>query len=285
MPRTVFSIKAAIRDHTISIPSPENTARYAIPNACGACHADRDAKWATAKLDDWYGPAVDSASRRGKLLLRAAAFSDARMGSRQAIGPLMAIISNVSSGPLARANAVGSLSSFGDDPRVLPALAQALKDPEPLVRAVAALRIESKTAPAVVREALVHALGDPVRTVRASAVLSLVSLGVPRLSPENARMFESAKQEYLARAAIYADDATEQFTKGGFLLLSGDPAAAASALRTSLQLDPSAPSRYLLAVACLQLNQRDEAMRVLHSIPQSDRYFATAQTLIGTLQR
>src|ERR1035438_7854452 len=32
MPRTVFSIKAQIRDHTMSVPVPENTIRHGIPN-------------------------------------------------------------------------------------------------------------------------------------------------------------------------------------------------------------------------------------------------------------
>ncbi|PYQ04364.1 MAG: hypothetical protein DMF82_10830 [Acidobacteria bacterium] len=36
MPRTVFSIKARIRDHTLSVPAPENTTRFGIPNACNA---------------------------------------------------------------------------------------------------------------------------------------------------------------------------------------------------------------------------------------------------------
>ena len=47
MPRTVLSIKAQIRDHSLSIPVPENTTRHGIPNACNLCHKDRDASWAT----------------------------------------------------------------------------------------------------------------------------------------------------------------------------------------------------------------------------------------------
>ena len=43
MPRTVLSIKAEIRDHSMSVPVPENTIRHGIPNACNQCHKDRDA--------------------------------------------------------------------------------------------------------------------------------------------------------------------------------------------------------------------------------------------------
>ena len=44
MPRTVLSIKAEIRDHSMSIPVPENTIHHGIPNACNVCHQDRDAR-------------------------------------------------------------------------------------------------------------------------------------------------------------------------------------------------------------------------------------------------
>ena len=46
MPATVLSIKAEIRDHSMSIPVPENTKQHGIPNACNQCHKDRDADWA-----------------------------------------------------------------------------------------------------------------------------------------------------------------------------------------------------------------------------------------------
>ena len=51
MPRTVLSIKARIRDHSMSLPAPENTVRFAIPNACNECHADKKASWAVE--DAW----------------------------------------------------------------------------------------------------------------------------------------------------------------------------------------------------------------------------------------
>ena len=68
MPRTVQSIKAEIRDHSMSVPAPENTLRHAIPNACNLCHKDRDAQWSLDKMNAWYGDGVaaevDSPRRR-----------------------------------------------------------------------------------------------------------------------------------------------------------------------------------------------------------------------------
>ena len=52
MPRSVTSIRAKMRDHSISIPSPRNTARFGVPNACNECHAAESPEWATARMDE-----------------------------------------------------------------------------------------------------------------------------------------------------------------------------------------------------------------------------------------
>jgi hypothetical protein len=275
MPRTVFSIKAAIRDHSIGIPVPENTLRYKIPNACNTCHQDRDANWAIARMNAWY-----TNRSRQKIIRRAEAFIEARGGNREAIAPLLDILADAGEGFIARANAVGHLSRFSD-PRVLRALRRALNDREPLVRAVAALRIESKNGEAL--PPLIQALYDPVRAVRIGAVWSLVNLRAPVRSGEDGRRFDAAKREHLARMAIQSDDGQEEFNLGGFQLLSGDAAGAVRSLRTSLRLDPRVPARYLLACAHLQLGQRDEAARILRAISHTDPYHDAAQRVLATI--
>jgi hypothetical protein len=149
--------------------------------------------------------------RRQKLIRRAAAFTGARDGDRAAVNPLLAILDRQEG-----ANAAGHLSRFSGDPRVFAALEQAVFDPEPLVRAVAAQRIESKTAPAATSAALKRALADPVRSVRVGALLSLVNMRAVQFSGEDAQRFERTKQEYLARAEIQADDGSEQLNIGTF---------------------------------------------------------------------
>src|SRR5260370_1717818 len=263
-----------MRDHSIGIPVPENTLRYRIPNACSGCHQDRGAKWEIARRNEWYG----DRSRR-KLRRRAAAFTAARAGDRLAIGPLLTILAEPAEGAVARANAAGHLSRFADDPRVFPALERALHDREPLVRAVAALRIASKSAIGP----LIQALDDPTRAVRVGAVLSLVNLAAPKLSGRQLESFERARKEYVARAEIQSDDGPENFNVGGFHLLSGDPAAATGAFETSLRLDARLPARYFLARAYLQLGRVDDATRTLRAIPPSDAYFAAAQQLLAPL--
>jgi predicted CXXCH cytochrome family protein len=104
MPRSVQSIKAEIRDHSMSIPTPENSLNHGIPNACNLCHKDRDARWSLEKMGPWYGTAS-----RQKWIRRADAFAAAGKGDGASIPKLLAILREPREGPLPRANAVSHL--------------------------------------------------------------------------------------------------------------------------------------------------------------------------------
>lgn len=279
MPRTVFSVKAAIRDHSMTIPVPENTIRHGIPNACNVCHTSRDANWALQQMSQWYG-----ARSRQKLIQRADAFAQAHAGDPQAVGALLEILAKPSEGPLARANAVGYLARFSGDPRVYPAFERALADTEPLVRAVAVRNMNPGQAN---RDAavpvLVRSLRDPVAVVRLGAAVALVSLGVNRLSGADGERFELAKQAYRARAELNSDDPGQQLGAGKFYLITGDPVSAIAALENSLKLDPEAPAQYFLAYAHAQQGQYSEAREILLAIPPSDPQFARAQELLRAI--
>jgi predicted CXXCH cytochrome family protein len=279
MPRTVLSIKAEIRDHSMSVPAPENSINHGIPNACNLCHKDRDARWSLEKMRAWY----PGASRQ-KWILRADAFAAAAKGDAGAIPKLIAILGHAGEGPLARANALSYLARFGGDPRVFPAMRDALTDGEPVVRAIAALRLTAGPADhSSAVAALTGALADPAATVRIGAAVSLVSLGVKDLPGESGQLFERARQLYRARAELNVDDAGQQIGAGRFYLLTGDPVRALSALENSLRLDPEAPARYLLAAAYVQQGQPAKAREVLLTIPAGDADYAKAQRLLHAI--
>ena len=124
MPATVASLTARMRDHSMSIPVPENTIRHDIPNACKLCHRDKDAAWSLKQLNDWYGD-----RSRQKLIRRADAFTQARQADPAAIPALQQILSDASGGPLIRANAAGYLGGFPNDPSAYEALLHALPIP------------------------------------------------------------------------------------------------------------------------------------------------------------
>lgn len=280
MPRTVLSIKAEIRDHSMSIPAPENTTAHGIPNACNQCHKDRDAKWAGERMDVWYGPAS-----RQKLIRRADVFAAARNRDPEAIPKLIAILEQPAEGPLVRGNAVGYLTGFSSDTRAFAAVERALGDAEPLIRAIAALRISPGVSdrPRIVT-ALTQRLGDSSAVARIAATVSLVSLGIHELPGEDGRRFEAGKQLFRARAELNTDDAAQQLGAGKFYLLTGDPATAIGALETSIKLEPDIPARYYLAYAYAQRGQMDEARKILLAIPPADSQYIRAQALLKALQ-
>jgi predicted CXXCH cytochrome family protein len=285
MPRTVFSIKAEIRDHSMTVPVPENTIRHEIPNACNLCHKNRSAQWALDALNQWGG----SAASRQRLIRRADAFSAARAHDASAVPGLVAILSETSEGELVRANAAGYLGGYtggsSGDPRAYDALYRALSDPTGLVRAVAALSIKagvSQRQAAVA--AMVPMLGDAVSIVRVAAAVALVSLGIRDLPGEDGERFERAKQVYRARAELNSDDAENQVAAGKFYYLAGDAARAAAAFQAGLKLDPASNAEYFLAAAYMEQGKFEEARKILLSIPRADPQYGKAQRLLDTIK-
>ncbi len=279
MPRTVYSIKAEIRDHSMSIPVPENTLHHGIPNACNICHKDRDANWSIKQMDAWYGD-----RSRQKLIRRADTFALAGQGDPRAIPNLLAILAEPAEGPLVRANAVGHLTHFSVDPTVAAALERCLTDPEPVVRAVAALGIHPGPADRDgAQKALVRALGDSVTTVRIGAAAALVSMGVKELPGEDGERLERAKQLFRERAEANSDDAEQEIGAGRFYYLIGDIPRAISAFRTSLRIDPASPAQYLLAAAFIQKGDVPAAREILLTIPAGDSQYDKAQRLLKAI--
>lgn len=280
MPATVVSLNTHLRDHSISVPVPRNTVRYGIPNACNVCHRNHSAEWAARQVQEWYGE-----NSGGRLVRRADAFSQARRGDAAAIPSLLRILSDSSQGGLTRANAAGYLGAFPNDPEAYEAVLHALSDPQPLVRATAAVSLRPRAAQrAAAAPALVGLLADPVRTVRISGALALVAMGVQNLPGEDGQRFERAKQLYRARAELNSDDAAQQFAAGRFFFLSGDMDVAVADFRASLKLDPKIPARYYLARALAQKGETQEARQILQTIPANDLQYEAAQRLLADLQ-
>jgi len=280
MPPEVTGLNARMRDHSMSVPVPENTVSHGIPNACNLCHQDKDAAWAARQVTAWYG-----AKSGGKWIRRADAFTQARRQNAAAIPALLEIMSDPSEGAWVRANAAGYLGSFPNDPTAYGALLRAFADSEPLVRATAASAIRPRAAQ---REALapllVSLLKDPLLTVRMSAGIGLVAMGVRPFPGEDGARFERAKELYAARAKLDSDDANQQFAAGRFFFLSGDMDRAAAALRATLKLDPSLPARFLLARSLAAKGELAGAQAMLKAIPRDDPEYAPAQQLLAEVE-
>lgn len=279
MPPTVISLKARMRDHSMSVPVPENTIRHDIPNACNLCHRDKDAAWTVRQMNSWYGD-----KSRQKFVRRADAFAEARQGDPAAIPELLQMVADPTGGPWIRANAAGYLGSFPNDPSAYEALLHAFADSEPLVRATAASAIRPRAAQ---REALapdlVTLLGDPIGTVRISAAIAMVAMGVRPFAGEDGERYERAKELYRARAELNSDDAQQLLAAGKFFFLSGDMTGAVSAFRATLKLDPSIPAQYFLARALTEKGDYPSARQILKAIPRDDGQYESAQRLLAEM--
>lgn len=280
MPRALTSIHARMRDHSMSIPVPENSIRHGIPNACNLCHTAKTAEWAAQKVDAWYG-----AKSGQKSILRADAFTEARAADPAAVPALLKVLADSSEGPWIRANAAGYLGGFPEDPSAYAAVLRLLTDAQPLVRATAALAIRPRAAQrAAVAPELASLLADPVTIVKVSAAIALVAMGVQHIPGEDGARFERAKQLYRARAEIDGDDPQQQFAAGKFFFLAGNPEDAVAAFRAASKLDPSLPVQIYLAQALATKGDLQSAEGILKAIPRADPQYDAAQRLLAQVE-
>lgn len=276
MPREVVSIKAAIRDHSIGLPTPENTVAFGIPNACTTCHATKSAAWAVDVLGRWWPN-----GRRAANVARARAFTAARAGKTEALPALIALARETEAGPLTRANALGYLRGYAQ-PAATSALVDALASQEPLLRMVAASSLVRPEG----RDALERALDDPSRAVRVSALVSLVNVGA---RPETAHLqarWRDVGDEFAAQAALHEDDALSQTDLGLVHLLNGNHAGAARAFELSLDLAPRTPrAAFLLGLTKLAQGRPEDARAWWRRVTDGDPYFGAARDRLRRLER
>jgi predicted CXXCH cytochrome family protein len=280
MPRTVLSIKARIRDHSMSLPAPENTVRFAIPNACNECHTDKTPSWAVDALAKWWPQ-----GRRAKLVARANAFTGGRASRPEALEPLIAIAQDQNAGPLVQANAIGYLANYSDG-RALSALVGAAKAAHPAIRsaALSGLGVISGDQ-SLRRAALLAALDDRTRAVRMAALTGLINQGGGPPEGEDARRFRRVSVEFAARARPHEDDAAMQRDLGLIRMLAGDLDPAADALQIAMGLEADRPSvKFLLGMVRFGQRRLDEALTLLKQVPASDPYYAAAQAQLKKLQ-
>jgi len=279
MPKTVISIKATMRDHTMSVPAPENTVAFGIPNACTECHRDKKASWAVDTVEKWWPH-----GRRARLIARAEAFTAARASRPEALNRLIAIAADERQGPLIQANAVGYLSNY-PDARALAALLAAATADYAAIRSAAVsslgrLAVDSDAR----RGAIDAALDDPRRAVRIAALVSLVIRGGGPPAPAVQPAFRRVSAEFEARARLQQDDAGTQRDLGLIRLLTGEFDPAAAALEISVGLEPDRPSaRFFLALARLGQRRADDARALLKQVQPSDPFYHAAQERLRQL--
>ena len=243
-------------DHAFRIPRPDESQRFGTSNACTDCHTDRDAAWAAAAVERWYGP-----QRKG-FQTWTAALAAARAGSPDAQGLLLKLATGTDVPSIARATAFDHLSGY-PGPESLAAAARGLGDPDPLVR-LAALRALQPVPVERVWPLANRLLEDPVLGVRIEAAALLARMSPERLSPEDRNRLTKGIDAYVAAQQVNADRPEHRVNLGNLFQELRQPAKAEAEYVAARSLDPTFTPVYVgLAQLYGQQGREQEGERVL----------------------
>jgi predicted CXXCH cytochrome family protein len=256
MPESVFMERDARRDHSFTRPDPARSRAIGAPDACTACHADRDRGWAVETVRQWSGGGTDALkAQRGLAVLLEAG----RRGAREVAEPLARLLTS-DVDDVRRASVARYLEAMTGVPGVPEALTEATRDGSPLVRAAALRTLGTGLLTDTTRAAVVAACRDARRLVRIEAAFALRTIDPTTLDPANREAVKAATVEWLAAQEVVADAPEAHFNQGVFWTARGELRKAESAYRRAMVAWPSdvAP-RLNLAMLLLDAGRPSEA--------------------------
>jgi Tfp pilus assembly protein PilF len=219
------------RDHSFRVPRPDLSASIGTPDACTQCHRDRSADWAARAVAGWFPDGRQNRVHYGTALYAG------RTGAVSAERQLDKLILDAEQPAIARATALSLLPRYTTQASAQ-ALAAAIVDPDPLVRAAAPRALSHASPPGSVQAAL-SLLRDPVRAVRIEAARALSGMTSQPMSPEQNTALADAYKELVA-AELVNDDRPESHLNLGLLETRRmRPTEAEAEYRTALRLDPN----------------------------------------------
>jgi tetratricopeptide (TPR) repeat protein len=248
MSQNTYMVVDPRRDHSMRVPRPDESVAFGVPNACNACHTDRDAKWAAEAVHDWLGR--DAAGFQ----TFASVFRAAESGEPAALDQLARVAGDTAQPAIVRASALARLAGSGQFTRDF---AQRMsQDASPLVR-LATVQL-ADVMPTEARAAVLGPLlGDATRAVRIEAARSLAG-GQDRLPQDQQTRWETASQEYVATLQYNADRPESRVALGGFRAASGATDDAQAQFAAAIRLDPEFVPAYVNAADVLRAQGRDQ---------------------------
>ncbi len=230
MPTTEF---AGMRrsDHSMLPPVPTATLAYKSPNACNICHKDKTAQWADEWVRKWR-----KRDYQASILHRANLISAARKRDWSMLPAMLDYVTSNDRDEIFATSLIRLVTASGD-PRLVPVLYKAIKDPSPLMRAAAAEALQNVPTNESVR-ALVDATGDDYRLVRVRAAASLAGYQNLPLKDAEKKRVEAANEEYLASILSRPDQWESHYNLGNYYLARGDFRQAVDSYDTALKIEP-----------------------------------------------
>lgn len=254
MPTATYMEIDSRRDHSIRVPRPDLSVQLGTPNACNACHSNRDAGWATDHVRAWFGH-----DPRGHQRF-ATAFADANAGAIGSLAQLRAVAADATQPAIARATAMAGINANANS-ATLDVAASALRDPSALVRLGALDALAGTPAELRLRYAT-PLLSDPTRVVRIEAASALAD--VP-LSNEQRDAFERAAAEYVSSLRYNGDRADARANLGSFEARRGDVGSGEGDLKAAIAVDPLFVPAYINLADLYRAQGREaEVEHVLH---------------------
>lgn len=250
MPIRTYMVVDPRHDHGFRIPRPDESVRFGTSNACNDCHTDKDAKWAAAAVERWYGP-----QRKG-FQTWTETFAATRGETVEAGALLLKLATSPEAPSIARATAFESLATYPGR-EALAAAQRGLADADPLVRlaALRALRPYPVESTWTVANRL---LDDPVLGVRIEAGSLLATMPEERLSADDRSRLARAVDAYIAAQKMNADRPEHRLNLGNLYLQQGRFADAEAEFTAAGRLDPSFVPPYV-ALSQLYAQQKREA--------------------------
>lgn len=253
MPVTTYMQRHPRHDHGFTIPDPQLTKDFGIPNSCNRCHADKDATWALNFTQQWYGEKMNRPSQQ-----RAVMFAKAKRGDDEARDALLAWLKGDDT-PSWKASGSLLLTRWIAEPQVLEALRQELKHENPLVRASAlhalAFGINSNNSP--LRDWVRPLLKDPARNVRLVAAWILRDDVAPSSVPG---------RELIHMLQLNADQPTGRMQLAQYDFAHGLADEAMKQVRQAIAWDPnSSPFHHDLAIMLSNAHRSSEAITELEA--------------------
>jgi tetratricopeptide (TPR) repeat protein len=256
MPMTSFAHMNR-SDHSMLPPTPAATIAYKSPNACNLCHTDKDAAWADKHVREWRPRDYQAPVLRRSTLIEAA-----RKRDWSKLPEMLGYITGKDRDVVFATSLIRMVPASGD-PRIVPVLCRAIKDPSPLVRAAAADALQHVSTKESFN-ALLEAIGDDYRLVRVRAAGSLIGFqGFPLPEADRGRV-ETALKEYLTSILSRPDQWSSHYNLGNAYLSLGDTKQAIASYDTALKLEPRAvPAMVNESMAYARLGENNKAEEFL----------------------
>lgn len=248
MPESNYMARDPRRDHSFNSPAPALTAELGIPNACSACHTDRDISWAIAQVQQKY-PEQKTARDHA----RTRAVHHALSGKNNSSDLLAALASETIPGW--KATLLELLARQEPTEEILQAARAATKDNNAMVRAAAARVLGEEALPMI---------QDPVKIVRRAAAWPNIHL-LSRHPQGDAALAELAD---IARHQ--SDQPTGAMLLAMLADAQGKAEEAEKQYKRAIELDPSSAVAYMdFAVFLARQNRPMDALQQMLNCTRS----------------